>query len=164
VGGYTIADVEALRPSEVAELLGPADAARLRWVDRVGLGYLAAGRTLDGLSGGERQRLLLSRHLGNISGDAPLRLILDEPTTGLHAADVRRLLDLFDALVDAGGSLVLIEHNQQVIAHADHVIDIGPGAGDDGGQVVFEGTPAELVRVGSRSGTGRCLAEALRHD
>lgn len=164
VGGYTIAEMEALRPAEVARLLGPADAARLSWVDRVGLGYLAVGRTLDGLSGGERQRLLLARHLGAVTSDEPLRLILDEPTTGLHAEDVRRLLDLFDELVDAGGSLVLIEHNLQVIAHADHVIDIGPGAGDEGGQVVFEGTPAELVRAGHRSVTGRCLADALRRD
>lgn len=164
VGGYTIAEVEALHPAEVIELLGPADAARLRWVDRVGLGYLAVGRTLDGLSGGERQRLLLARHIGGISGDAPLHLVLDEPTRGLHAADVRRLLDLCDELVDAGGSLVLIEHSLQVIAHADHVIDLGPGAGVDGGRVVFEGTPAELVRTGSGSVTGRCLADALRRD
>ncbi|WP_130839965.1 excinuclease ABC subunit UvrA [Corynebacterium neomassiliense] len=164
VGGYTIAEVEALRPSEVAELLGPADAERLSWVDRVGLGYLAVGRTLDGLSGGERQRLLLARHLGGISEDAPPRLILDEPTTGLHAADVRRLLELFDELVDAGGSLVLIEHNLQVIAQADHVIDIGPGAGANGGCAVFEGTPAELARAGSQSVTGQCLADALRHN
>ena len=164
VGGYTIAEVEALRSADVAGLLGPADAARLRWVDRVGLGYLAIGRTLDGLSGGERQRLLLARHLGSVNDDEPRRLILDEPTTGLHAADVRRLLELFDELVDAGGTLVLIEHNQQVMAHADHVIDIGPGAGDAGGQVVFEGTPAALAHAGARSVTGRCLADALRGD
>lgn len=164
VGGYTIAEVEALRSADVAGLLGPADAARLRWVDRVGLGYLAIGRTLDGLSGGERQRLLLARHLGSVNDDEPRRLILDEPTTGLHAADVRRLLELFDELVDAGGTLVLIEHNQQVMAHADRVIDIGPGAGDAGGQVVFEGTPAALAHAGARSVTGRCLADALRGD
>jgi excinuclease UvrABC ATPase subunit len=161
VGGRTVAEVEALRPAEVADLVGPQDAARLRWVDRVGLGYLAVGRTLDGLSGGERQRLLLARHLGGVDGDAPLRLVMDEPTTGLHTTDVRRLLDLFDELVDAGGSLVLIEHSLQVIAHADHVIDIGPGAGADGGRVVFEGTPAELARAGARSLTGRCLHDAL---
>lgn len=164
VGGYTIAEVEALRSADVAGLLGPADEARLRWVDRVGLGYLAIGRTLDGLSGGERQRLLLARHLGSVNDDEPRRLILDEPTTGLHAADVRRLLELFDELVDAGGTLVLIEHNQQVMAHADRVIDIGPGAGDAGGQVVFEGTPAALAHAGARSVTGRCLADALRGD
>ncbi|WP_394288315.1 excinuclease ABC subunit UvrA [Corynebacterium variabile] len=164
VGGYTIAEVEALRSADVAGLLGPADEARLRWVDQVGLGYLAIGRTLDGLSGGERQRLLLARHLGSVNDDEPRRLILDEPTTGLHAADVRRLLELFDELVDAGGTLVLIEHNQQVMAHADHVIDIGPGAGDAGGQVVFEGTPAALAHAGARSVTGRCLADALRGD
>lgn len=164
VGGYTIAEVEALHSADVAGLLGPADAARLRWVDRVGLGYLAIGRTLDGLSGGERQRLLLARHLGSVNDDEPRRLILDEPTTGLHAADVRRLLELFDELVDAGGTLVLIEHNQQVMAHADRVIDIGPGAGDAGGQVVFEGTPAALAHAGARSVTGRCLADALRGD
>lgn len=164
IGGYTIAEVEALHPADAAGLLGPADTARLRWVDRVGLGYLTVGRTLDGLSGGERQRLLLARHLGSINVDEPLRLILDEPTTGLHAADVRRLLELFDELVDAGGTLVLIEHSQQVMAHADHVIDIGPGAGDAGGQVVFEGTPAELAHSGARTVTGRCLADALRGD
>jgi excinuclease UvrABC ATPase subunit len=161
VGGRTVADVEALRPAEVADLVGPEDAARLRWVDRVGLGYLPVGRTLDGLSGGERQRRLLARHLGGTEGDAPVRLVMDEPTTGLHAADVHRLLDLFDELVDAGGTLVLIEHNLQVIAHADHVIDIGPGAGGDGGRVVFEGTPAELARAGARSVTGRCLHDVL---
>lgn len=162
VVGYTVAEVESLRPADVAELVGPTDATRLRWVDRVGLGYPAVGRTLDGLSGGERQRLLLARHLGRIGGDAPPRLVLDEPTTGLHAADVRRLLELFDELVDTGGTLVLIEHNLQVIAHADHVIDIGPGAGGEGGRVIFEGTPADLARAGSRSVTGRCLADALR--
>lgn len=173
VDGYTVAEVEALRPAQVAPLVGPEDAARLHWLERVGLGYLAVGRTLDGLSGGERQRLLLARHLGEVCGTGgtgviggsqegnPVQLILDEPTTGLHATDVRRLLDLFDELVDAGGTLVLIEHNLQVIAHADHVIDIGPGAGAAGGRVVFEGTPTELAEAGDRSLTGRYLAEAL---
>ena len=128
----------------------------MHWLDRVGLGYLTIGQSLDTLSGGERQRLLLARHLADAGPADDLRLVLDEPTAGLHGSDVDRLLALCDDLVDDGATLVLIEHDQRVIAHADHVIDIGPGAGFDGGTVVFEGTPSALAED-SASLTGRYL-------
>ncbi|MEI2641370.1 MAG: ATP-binding cassette domain-containing protein [Candidatus Nanopelagicales bacterium] len=119
----------------------------------VGLGYLRLGQPLTTLSGGERQRLKLATHMG---GKASV-VILDEPTTGLHLADVDQLLGLLDRLVDAGTSVIVIEHHQAVMAHADWIIDIGPGAGHDGGRVVFEGTPAELVAAKSTL-TGEHLA------
>ena len=97
------------------------------------------------LSGGERQRLLLAHHLADTDTSDNLRIVLDEPTAGLHGSDVDRLLTLCDDLVDSGATLILIEHNQRVIAHADHVIDIGPGAGFNGGTIVFQGTPADLA-------------------
>ena len=107
----------------------------------VGLGYLGIGQPLTTLSGGERQRLKLATHMGEKGGV----YVLDEPTSGLHLADVEQLLGLLDRLVDAGKSVIVIEHHQAVMAHADWIIDLGPGAGQDGGRVVFEGTPAELV-------------------
>ncbi|MBB5850578.1 excinuclease ABC subunit UvrA [Amycolatopsis umgeniensis] len=154
----TIADVLAMNPAEAAALFGERSpiARRLRWLDRVGLGYLTIGQSLDTLSGGERQRLLLARHLADAVPADDLRLILDEPTAGLHGSDVDRLLTLCDELVDDGATLVLIEHDQRVIAHADHVIDIGPGAGSEGGTVVFEGTPSALAKDAA-SLTGRYL-------
>ena len=119
----------------------------------VGLSYLRIGQPLTTLSGGEHQRLKLATHMGDKGGT----YILDEPTTGLHPADVRTLLELLDALVDAGKNVVVIEHHQAVMVHADWIIDLGPGAGRDGGRVVFEGTPADLVAAPSTL-TGQHLA------
>ncbi|CAM2890202.1 ATP-binding cassette domain-containing protein [Prescottella defluvii] len=161
VRGHTIADLLAMNPARAIELLAehPDIADRLRWIERVGLGYLSIGQSLDTFSGGERQRLLLARHLGEVADFSELRIVLDEPTAGLHGTDVDRLLHLFDELVDAGATIVVIEHNLRVIAHADHVIDIGPGAGHHGGMVVFQGSPHELIRS-SASVTGRYLGQA----
>ncbi|HEY4702748.1 MAG TPA: ATP-binding cassette domain-containing protein, partial [Streptosporangiaceae bacterium] len=119
----------------------------------VGLGYLSLGQPLTTLSGGERQRLKLATHMGEKGGI----YVLDEPTSGLHLADVEQLLALLDRLVDSGKSVIVIEHHQAVMAHADWIIDLGPGAGHDGGRVVFEGTPAGLVSDGSTL-TGEHLA------
>ena len=123
-----------------------------RFID-VGLGYLRLGQPLPTLSGGERQRLKLATHMGEKGGV----YVLDEPTSGLHLADVRQLLVLLDRLVDAGKSVIVIEHHQAVMAHADWIIDLGPGAGRDGGRIVFEGTPADLV-VARSTLTGEHLA------
>ncbi|MBG0832708.1 ATP-binding cassette domain-containing protein [Planomonospora sp. ID67723] len=161
--GHTIADALAMNPAEAAALFADrADAARrLDWLDRVGLGYLAIGQSLDTLSGGERQRLQLARHLGDIDDAHDRRIVLDEPTAGLHGTDVDRLLALFDDLVDDGATIIAIEHDQRVIAQADHVIDIGPGAGLHGGAVVFQGPPRALIGCPA-STTGRYLHEAVR--
>lgn len=147
LGGRDISEVLAMSVSEAEEFFGggeartPAAHAVLRRLVDVGLGYLTIGQPLTTLSGGERQRLKLATHMAEKGGV----YVLDEPTTGLHLADVEQLLGLLDRLVDAGKSVVVIEHHQAVMAHADWIIDLGPGAGHDGGQVVFEGTPAELV-------------------
>lgn len=161
LGGHTIADVFAMNASALTRLFDPEShtARRLGWLDRVGLGYLAIGQSLDTLSGGERQRLLLAKHLSENTDPSRLRIVLDEPTAGLHITDVDRILSLLDELVDAGATVVAIEHNQRIIAGADHVIDIGPGAGDKGGAVVFTGPPSELVRH-APSITGQFLARA----
>jgi excinuclease UvrABC ATPase subunit len=122
----------------------------------VGLGYLNIGQPLTTLSGGERQRLKLAIHMAQKGGI----YVLDEPTSGLHLADVEHLLGLLDQLVDSGKSVIVIEHHQAVMAHADWIIDLGPGAGHDGGRVVFEGTPSDLVADGSTL-TGQHLAAYL---
>lgn len=159
VGGATIADVLASTPSEVSGLLSDHSdvVAALDWVQRTGLGYIPVGRSLDTLSGGEKQRLLLARHLSDPQRDPADRIILDEPTSGLHPNDVDTINRLFDDLLDDGATLVVVEHNMRVVARADHVIDIGPGAGSDGGRLMFAGTPAELAADGD-SMTGAALA------
>lgn len=163
IRGSTIADVLAMEAREVARLFehSPEIAEAMSWLERVGLGYTAVGQSLDTLSGGEKQRLLLARHLRGVEDLAGQRIVLDEPTTGLHPSDVDRITTLFADLLDAGATLVVIEHNLRVVARADHVIDIGPGAGVDGGRVVFTGTPAALVRD-EASLTGRALALAAQ--
>jgi len=159
LGGKNIAEVLALPVSEALEYFGAGEArtpAALRILARmvdVGLGYLTLGQPLNTLSGGERQRLRLASQMG----EGGTVYVLDEPTTGLHLADVDQLLGLLDRLVDSGKSVVVIEHHQAVMAHADHIIDIGPGAGHDGGRVVFQGTPAQLVADRSTL-TGQHLA------
>jgi excinuclease UvrABC ATPase subunit len=147
LGGRDISEVLAMSVTEAEDFFGageariPAAHAILRRLADVGLGYLGVGQPLTTLSGGERQRLKLATRMGEKAGV----YILDEPTTGLHLADVEQLLALLDRLVDAGTSVLVIEHHQAVMAHADWIIDLGPGAGHEGGRVVFEGTPAELV-------------------
>ena len=146
-GGRNIAEVLAMPVSEALEFFGDGEAQTpaahkvlVRLAD-VGLGYVSLGQPLTTLSGGERQRLKLAAQMAE-KGDV---YILDEPTTGLHLADVEQLLGLLDRLVDSGKSVIVIEHHQAVMAHADWIIDLGPGAGHDGGRIVFEGTPADLV-------------------
>jgi excinuclease UvrABC ATPase subunit len=155
LNGKNIAEVLAMSVTEARDFFGsgPAHAILERMHD-VGLGYLSIGQPLTTLSGGERQRLKLAIHMGEKGGI----YVLDEPTTGLHLADVEQMLALFDRLVDSGKTLIVIEHHQAVMAHADHIIDIGPGAGADGGRVVFTGTPAELVAAASTL-TGQHLKE-----
>jgi excinuclease UvrABC ATPase subunit len=123
------------------EAKAPAAHAILRRMADVGLGYLRLGQPLTTLSGGERQRLKLATEMGAPGGV----YVLDEPATGLHLADLQQLLGLLDRLVDSGKSVIVIEHHQAVMGHADWIIDLGPGAGHDGGRIVFEGTPADLV-------------------
>ncbi|TLM70900.1 excinuclease ABC subunit UvrA [Pseudarthrobacter sp. NamB4] len=147
LGGRNIADVLAMSVTEAAayfaegEAKTPAARTILDRLEDVGLGYLSLGQPLTTLSGGERQRLKLATQMAE-KGDV---YVLDEPTTGLHLADVENLLALLDRLVDSGKSVIVIEHHQAVMAHADWIIDLGPGAGHDGGRIVFEGTPADLV-------------------
>jgi len=159
-GGLNIADVLDLPVAEAAQFFASGDARTpaahkiLQRMADVGLGYLRLGQPLTTLSGGERQRLKLAT---NMAGDGTI-YVLDEPTTGLHLADVQQLLGLLDHLVDAGKTVVAIEHHQAVMAHADWIIDLGPGAGHDGGRVVFEGTPAQIVADRSTL-TGQHLAQ-----
>ncbi|WP_055469197.1 ATP-binding cassette domain-containing protein [Streptomyces ardesiacus] len=159
LGGRDISEVLAMPVDRAEEFFGageariPAAHRILQRLSDVGLGYLTLGQPLTTLSGGERQRLKLATHMGDKGGV----YVLDEPTTGLHLADVQHLLGLLDRLVDAGKSVVVVEHHQAVMAHADWIIDLGPGAGHDGGRVVFEGTPADLV-AGRSTLTGQHLA------
>ncbi|MFD3662585.1 ATP-binding cassette domain-containing protein [Streptomyces sp. NPDC058659] len=147
LGGKDISEVLAMSVTEAEEFFGDGEArtpAAHKILERladVGLGYLSLGQPLTTLSGGERQRLKLATHMGDKGGI----YVLDEPTTGLHLADVEQLLGLLDRLVDSGKSVIVVEHHQAVMAHADWIIDLGPGAGHDGGSIVFEGTPAKLV-------------------
>ena len=146
-GGKDISEVLGMSVAEAEEFFGageariPAAHKILRRLADVGLGYLTLGQPLTTLSGGERQRIKLATHMGTDGGV----YVLDEPTAGLHLADVEQLLGLLDRLVDSGKSVIVIEHHQAVMAHADWIVDLGPGAGHDGGRVVFEGTPADLV-------------------
>jgi len=159
LGGRNIAEVLAMSVAEAEEFFEDGEArtpAAHKILDRladVGLGYLTLGQPLTTLSGGERQRLKLADRMGEKGG----LYVLDEPTTGLHLADVENLLGLLDRLVDSGKSVIVIEHHQAVMAHADWIIDLGPGAGHDGGRIVFEGTPADLVAERSTL-TGEHLA------
>jgi excinuclease UvrABC ATPase subunit len=159
LSGLNIAEVLDLPVADAVGFFGagkakvPAAHAILQRLADVGLGYVRLGQPLPTLSGGERQRLKLATHMGEEGGI----YVLDEPTTGLHLADLAQLLGLLDRLVDAGKSVIVIEHHQAVMAHADWIIDLGPGAGQDGGTVVFEGTPAELVKARSTL-TGEHLA------
>jgi excinuclease UvrABC ATPase subunit len=159
LGGRDISEVLAMPVTEAAEFFGagqartPAAHAILGRLADVGLGYLSLGQPLTTLSGGERQRLKLATHMGEKGGV----YVLDEPTSGLHLADVEQLLGLLDRLVDSGKSVIVIEHHQAVMARADWIIDLGPGAGHDGGLIVFEGTPADLVAARSTL-TGEHLA------
>ncbi len=160
LGGRDISEVLAMSVTEAAAFFAsgkakvPAAQAILERLADVGLGYLSLGQPLTTLSGGERQRLKLATQMAE-KGDI---YVLDEPTTGLHLADVAQLLALLDRLVDAGKSVIVIEHHQAVMAHADWLIDLGPGAGHEGGKVVFEGTPAALVKAKQKTLTGRHLA------
>jgi len=159
LGGRNIAEVLAMSVTEAEEFFEDGDArtpAAHKILDRladVGLGYLSLGQPLTTLSGGERQRLKLAARMA----EKGAIYVLDEPTTGLHLADVEQLLGLLDRLVDSGKSVLVIEHHQAVMAHADWIVDLGPGAGHDGGQIVFEGTPADLVAARSTL-TGQHLA------
>jgi excinuclease UvrABC ATPase subunit len=161
-GGKDISEVLAMPVAEAAQFFGAGDAktpAAHRILDRladVGLGYLSLGQPLTSLSGGERQRLKLATQMVKSSHAASV-YVLDEPTTGLHLANVEQLLGLLDRLVDSGKSVIVIEHHQAVMAHADWIIDLGPGPGHDGGRIVFEGTPADLVAARSTL-TGEHLA------
>ena len=151
LGGKDISEVLAMSVTEAGEFFGageaklPAAATILARLADVGLGYIRLGQPLTTLSGGERQRLKLATHIGEKGGI----YVLDEPTTGLHLADVENLLGLLDRLVDSGKTAIVIAHHQAVMAHADWIIDLGPGAGHDGGKIVFEGTPADLVAARS---------------
>jgi excinuclease UvrABC ATPase subunit len=153
LGGRDISEVLAMSVTEAERFFGagageartPAAHAILGRLADVGLGYLSLGQPLTTLSGGERQRLKLATQMAEKRSGPPGVYVLDEPTTGLHLADVEQLLGLLDRLVDSGKSVIVIEHHQAVMAHADWIIDLGPGAGHDGGRIVFEGTPADLV-------------------
>jgi excinuclease ABC subunit A len=162
--GHTIADVLDMTVAEAQPVLGahPRLSRLLLTLIDVGLGYLRLGQSATTLSGGEAQRVRLARELGRRDTGSTL-YILDEPTTGLHLDDVRKLLHVLGRLVDAGNTVVVVEHNLEVIKTADHVIDLGPEAGAGGGRVVAQGTPEQVARCG-RSHTGRHLQAVLGRD
>jgi excinuclease UvrABC ATPase subunit len=159
-GGKNISEVLAMPVTEAEAFFADGKAATPaahKVLDRladVGLGYLSLGQPLTTLSGGERQRLKLATQMAE-KGDV---YVLDEPTTGLHLADVEQLIGLLDRLVDSGKSVIVIAHHQAVMAHADWIIDLGPGAGHDGGRIIFEGTPTDLVTAKKKTLTGEHLA------
>ncbi|GAA1868300.1 ATP-binding cassette domain-containing protein [Brevibacterium marinum] len=165
LGGKNIREVLDLPVTAAIEHFGtgesrlPAVARIIGNLAEVGLGYLSLGQPLTTLSGGERQRLKLATHLSAKTADAAPVIILDEPTTGLHLADVENLLDLLDRLADSGRTVIVIEHHQAVMAHSDWIIDLGPGAGHDGGRIVFEGSPQQLVE----SAGGSAATLTARH-
>jgi excinuclease UvrABC ATPase subunit len=167
LGGKDISEVLAMSVAEAEKFFGTGDArtpaahAILERLAGVGLGYLSLGQPLPTLSGGERQRLKLATHMAQKPSASPGIYVLDEPTTGLHLADVEQLLGLLDRLVDSGTSVIAVAHHQAVMAHADWIVDLGPGAGHEGGEIVFEGTPAELVAARSTL-TGEHLADYVR--
>jgi excinuclease UvrABC ATPase subunit len=159
LGTLNIAEVLDLQVTDAVSFFGEGDARTpaahtiLQRMADVGLGYMRLGQPLTTLSGGERQRLKLATRMAEKGGV----YALDEPTTGLHLADVEQLLGLLDRLVDSGKSVIVIAHHQAVMAHADWIIDLGPGAGHDGGRIIFEGTPADLVAARTTL-TGKHLA------
>jgi excinuclease ABC subunit A len=163
--GHSVADILDLNVGQALELLGnvPAIRVRLEALREVGLDYVRLGQPATTLSGGEAQRVKLARELARRATGRTL-YVLDEPTTGLHFEDVRRLIDVLGRLVDAGNTVILIEHNLDVVKSADYVVDLGPGAGEAGGNLVVAGTPEEVAGC-ERSSTGaflrRVLAEAV---
>ena len=162
--GKSIADVLAMTVEEGGAFFKavPAIRSKFEMLQRVGLGYVKVGQSATTLSGGEAQRVKLAKELSKRSTGKTL-YILDEPTTGLHFEDVRRLLEVLQALVDQGNSIVVIEHNLEVIKTADWIIDLGPAGGDNGGEIIATGTPEDVARV-KASYTGQYLAELLsRH-
>jgi excinuclease ABC subunit A len=159
--GRSIADVLELTVIQGLDLFAhiPAIADRLHALIDVGLGYIRLGQAAQTLSGGESQRLKLAKELARRSSGRSL-YVLDEPTSGLHFADIEELLELLHRLADAGNTLVVIEHNLEVIKNADYVVDLGPGAGKSGGRVIARGTPEDVAAV-SLSHTGRYLSKVL---
>ena len=162
VRGKTIADVLAMTVEEALEFFGsyPSIARKLRTMRDVGLGYLTLGQPSTTLSGGEAQRIKLTRELGKVTTGHTV-YVMDEPTTGLHFDDVRKLLATLHSLADMGNTLIIIEHNLEVIKNADYIVDLGPEGGDEGGQLVACGTPEDVAKV-KGSYTGRALGPLLR--
>ena len=159
--GKTISDVLEMTVEQAAEFFEniPAISRKLQTICDVGLGYITLGQPATTFSGGEAQRIKLATELSRVSTGKTM-YILDEPTTGLHGADVKRLLEILNRLVDGGNSMVIIEHNLDVIKSADWIIDMGPEGGAGGGQVVAEGTPEQVSKVAG-SWTGKYLAKVL---
>ena len=161
--GKNISEILDLTIDEAVSFFGEApkqDASTGRIMD-VGLGYLRMGQSSSTLSGGEAQRIKLAFFLARGGGDSPALFIFDEPTTGLHFHDIHNLLNAFSALIASGHTILIIEHNQEIIRAADWIIDLGPEGGDEGGTIVFEGTPEEIVQA-KGSYTGKYLREMMK--